>query len=68
MPDESYGLDEVAFEQLALAGVSVEAVPHVLYIAHPLVRRHLGGSLQIVGRDHNGEVLAVALVEHDDDR
>ena len=34
----------------------------------PVVRRHIGASLQVAGQDRDGVWLAVALVEDDDDQ
>jgi len=67
VPDEVYVFTEQTYDNLAKAGVSPLAVTDVLY-AGRVVRRHIGASLQIAGRDRDGGWLAVALVEDDDDR
>jgi hypothetical protein len=66
MPEEVYLWTAQTYEALALAGVSPLAVADVLH-NYPIVRRHIGASLQVFGRDHAGTWLAVALVEGDDD-
>jgi hypothetical protein len=59
MPDEVYGFTERSYANLAKAYVSPLSVLDVLYGAHR-VRRHIGASLQIAGRDRDGTWLVVA--------
>ncbi len=53
MPEEVYGFTERTYTRLAEAGVAPLSVLDVLY-AGRTVRRHIGSSLQIAGRDRAG--------------
>jgi hypothetical protein len=66
MPEETYAFTERTYELLAQARVGALAVLEVLYGGR-VVRRHVGLSLQIAGRDREGSWLVVALVEDYDD-
>jgi hypothetical protein len=66
MPEEVYGFAERTYTRLAEAGVAPLSVLDVLY-AGRTVRRHIGSSLQIAGRDRAGVWLAVALIEGADE-
>ena len=67
MQDENYTFTEQTYDNLAKAEVSPLAVTDVLY-GGPVLRRHIGASLQFAGRDRDGAWLAVALIEDDDDQ
>jgi hypothetical protein len=66
MPDEVYAFTERTYASLAKAHVSPLSVLDVLY-GPVRVRRHIGASLQVAGRDRGGTWLVVALVEGVDD-
>lgn len=61
-----YGFTERTYESLAAAHVSPLSVLDVLYGGFR-VRRHIGASLQVAGRDRDGTWLVVALIESADD-
>lgn len=65
MPNETYDFSRSS-GRLLLAGVSPLSVLEVLH-GGQVVRRHIGSSLQVFGRDRSGVWLAVALVEIEDD-
>ena len=67
VPDESYVFTERTYENLAKSEVSPLAVTDVLHSGH-VARRHIGGSLQVAGRDRGNTWLVVALVEDGDDQ
>lgn len=66
MPEEVYAFTERTYVNLAKAHVSPLSVMDVLY-GQGRVRRHIGASLQVAGRDRDGAWLVVALVEGVDD-
>jgi hypothetical protein len=66
VPAETYRFTEQSFGNLARAGIAPFDVSVALE-SRPRIRRHIGGALQMVGRDRNGRWLAVALIEHADD-
>lgn len=66
VPEETYIFTERTYERLADAGIGPLSVTDVLY-GQPLVRRHIGSSLQVAGYDRRGTWIAVALIEEDDD-
>jgi hypothetical protein len=68
MNDEEYRFDEAAFDELGRAGIGWQSVIEVLHAPGKQVRAHIGAVLRIAGRDRAGRLLAVALVEEDDDR
>ena len=66
MPDEFYVFTERTYQRLAEAAVRPLSVTDVLY-GQQRVRRHLGASLHVAGRDRSGAWLAVVLIEGADD-
>ncbi len=66
--DAPYEWDDDSYTNLHAAGVDWRDVLHVLYRSHPKVRSHLGAVLRIVALARDGRLLAVALIELDDDR
>jgi hypothetical protein len=68
MEDEEYRFDESAYDALGYASISWQSVLDVLHTSGRTVRAHIGSVLRIAGRDRTGRLLAVALIEEDDDR
>jgi hypothetical protein len=66
MSEETYGFTERTYAKLAETHVPPLSVLEVLH-GSPTVRRHIGSSLQIAGRDRAGVWLVVALIEGADD-
>lgn len=66
VPEETYAFTERTYANLGDAHVSPLSVMDVLY-GRQVVRRHIGASLQIAGRDRSGQWLVVALIEGSDD-
>lgn len=62
VPDEIYVFTERTYERLAEATVNPLSVTDVLY-GPQRVRRHIGASLQVAGRDRSGTWLAVTMIE-----
>ena len=66
VPAEFYVFTERTYQRLAEAAVRPLSVTDVLY-GHERVRRHVGGSLHVAGRDRSGAWLVVVLIEGEDD-
>lgn len=66
VPHDKFLFTALSAERLMLAGIAQIDVSVALE-SRPRVRRHIGSSLQAFGRDRDGEWLAVALVEENDD-
>jgi uncharacterized protein YbjT (DUF2867 family) len=66
VPRERYDFTDRSIESLEWAGVAPVDVLAACE-SRPRVRRFIGSSLQLIGRDRAGEWLAVALVETQDD-
>lgn len=66
--DAPYEWDENSLTNLRAAGVDWLDALYVLYESRPRVRTHIGAVLRVIAPARDGRLLAVVLIELDDDR